>query len=32
MSVLEYVELQVRQGAVIFAQIADELRRLGVTE
>jgi ankyrin repeat protein len=32
MSVLEYVELQVRQGDVIFAQIADELRRLGVTE
>ena len=32
MSVLEYVELQVRQGAVIFAQIADELRRLGATE
>jgi ankyrin repeat protein len=32
MSVLAYVELQVRQGAVIFAQIADELRRLGTTE
>jgi ankyrin repeat protein len=32
MSVLAYVELQVRQGAVIFVQIADELRHLGIME
>ena len=32
MSILAYAGLQARQGAVVFAEIARELRRLGATE
>ena len=31
-SILAYAELQARQGAVVFAEIANQLRRLGATE